>query len=41
MTRLSFPLSDTERAYLTLYWTVWLVGVELWWERWGVSAGRA
>lgn len=29
------PLTETERAYLTLYWTVWMAGVELWWERWG------
>lgn len=28
------PLTPTERAYLTLYWTVWMVGVEIWMERW-------
>lgn len=29
------PLTDTERAYFTLCWTVWMAGVKLWWERWG------
>jgi hypothetical protein len=30
-----FAMTDTERAYCTLCWTVWMAGVELWFERWG------
>lgn len=27
-------LTPTERAYLTLCWTVWQAGIDLWMERW-------
>lgn len=30
-------MTDTERAYFTLCWTVWMAGVDLWWERWGLA----
>jgi hypothetical protein len=30
-------MTPTERAYVTLCWTVWMAGVDLWWERWGLK----